>query len=75
LQAIAAGKSNGRRNVLIEVEGLVNKYNRSVTFICLPSHIGIKENESADKIANLATASRSIDLDIGLELSEAYSDL
>jgi len=65
--------SNCRPNLLMEVEGLVSKYNRSVTFICLPSHIGIKGNESADRPANLATANRSIDLDIGLELSEAYS--
>jgi len=56
----------------MEVEGLVNKYNRSVIFIWLPSHIGIKGNESADRLANLATAKCSIDLDIGLELSEAY---
>jgi len=57
----------------MEVEGLVNKYNRSVTVIWLPSHIGIKGNEFADTLANLATAMCNIDLDIGLELSEAYS--
>jgi len=57
----------------MEVEGLVNKYNRSVTFIWLPSHIGIKENESSDRLANLATEDCSIDIDIGLELSDAYS--
>jgi len=57
----------------MEVDGLVNKYNTSVTFIWLPSRIGIKGNESADRLANLATANCSIDIDIGLELSEAYT--
>jgi len=57
----------------MEVEELVNKYNRSVTFFWLPSHIGIKRNESDDRLANLATANCSIDIDIRLELSEAYS--
>jgi len=33
LQAITAGKSNCRPNLLMEVEGLVNKYNRSVTLL------------------------------------------
>jgi len=73
LQEIAAGKSNRGPNLLMEVEGLVNKYNRSVTFIWLPSHIGIKENESADSLANLATANCNIDLAVRLELSETYS--
>jgi len=57
----------------VEVERLVNKYNRRVTFIWLLSHIGIKGNESADRLANFATANCSIDIDIGLELSEAYT--
>jgi len=57
----------------MEVEGLVNKYNRSVTFIWLSSHFDIRGNESADRLANLATANCSIDIDIGPELSEACS--
>jgi len=71
IQAIASGKSNCRQNLLMEVKGLVNKYNRSVTFIWLPSHIGIKGNESAERLANLDTANCSIHLDIGLDISEA----
>jgi len=57
----------------MEVKGLVNKYNTGVTFIWLPGHIGIRGNKSYDKLANLATAKCNIDLDTGLELSEAHS--
>jgi len=40
----------------------------------MSSYIGIKRNELADKLANnTATAKRSIDVNIGLELSEAYT--
>jgi len=57
----------------MELEGLVNEYNRSVAFIWLPSHIGIKGNESADRLANLSTANCTIDIGIGPEMSEACS--
>jgi len=50
----------------MEIKGLVNKCNRSVNFIWLPSYIGIKGNESADRPANLATANCSSEKDIGL---------
>ena len=39
----------------------------------LPSHIGIRRNETADNLANRATQNTEIDLDIGLELAEAYA--
>jgi len=39
--------------------------------VWLPSHIGIKGNELADSLANTATAKPDIDVNIGLELSEA----
>jgi len=34
----------------------VSKYNKNIRFVWLPSHIGIKENELADKSANSAAA-------------------
>jgi len=57
----------------MQVIGLVSKYSKNVDFVWLPSHIGIKGNELADKLANAATAKPSIDVNIGLELSEAYT--
>ena len=38
----------------------------------LPS-VGIKGNELADKLPNAATARTEIDVNIGLELTEAYN--
>jgi len=73
LQAIASGKSSCRPNLLLEVKALVSKYSKNVTFVWLPSHIGIKGNELADKLANLSTINQCIEVDIGLELSEAYN--
>jgi len=41
--------------------------------VWLPSHIGIKGNELADRLAGAATVRPDIDINIGLELSEAYN--
>jgi len=66
------GKSTCRPNLLIDIVDLVSKYSNNVTFIWLPSHIGIKGNELAYTLANAAIVNSNVDVDIGLELSEAY---
>jgi len=73
LQAIASGKSFCRPNLLLEVNSLITKYSKTVTFVWLPSHIVIKGNELADSLANTATPKPDTDVNIGLELSEAYN--
>ena len=73
LQAIASGKSISRPNLLLKVTGLITTYKKKVNFVWLPSHVGIKGNELADMLANAATARTEIDVNIGLELSEAYN--
>jgi len=73
LQAIASGKSNCRPNLLLQIISFVSNYSKKVDFVWLPSHIGIKGNELADKLANAAIEKPSIDVNIGLELSEAYT--
>jgi len=72
LQAISSGKSISRPNLLTKIFDLIRKYNRYISFIWLSSHIGIEGNELADRLANPAISGDNIDIDIGLELSEAY---
>ena len=70
LQAIALGKSICRRNLLLPT---FTTRCKKVDFVWLPSHIGIRGNELADKLAYAATSKLSIDVNIGLELSQAYT--
>jgi len=62
MQAISSGKSISRPNLLTEIFDLIRKYNRNISFIWLLSHIGIKGNELADRLVNLAI--HNIDIDI-----------
>jgi len=55
LQAIASGKSICRPNLLLDVTGLITKYTQKVNLVWLLSHIGIKGNELADRLAGAAT--------------------
>ena len=73
LQALASGKSTCRPNLLNEILAIITRYNQTVTFVWVPSHIGIKGNELTDRLAALSVTHCDIDLNIGLELTEAYS--
>jgi len=48
------------------VKSITNK----ITLTWIPSHVGIKGNEMADRTAQHAIANQSVHLDIGLELKE-----
>lgn len=39
--------------------------------MCLPSHIGIKGNELADRLVNASAVTSGIDINIGVGLSQA----
>jgi len=40
------------------------KYSKNITFVWLPSHTGIKGNELADSLANIATGKPDIEANI-----------
>jgi len=75
LQAIDSGKTHNRPNLLLEVQELITQHAHSITMVWLPSHLGIKGNEAADRLANSATSHSSVDIDIGFELSESYQQV
>ena len=60
LEAITSGKNISRPNQLLDIINLVSNYNKTIRFVWLPSHIGIKGNELADKLANSATANSNV---------------
>jgi len=70
LKAIKTGKTDCRPNMLNDIYELVNIVDQNVTLVWIPSHQGIKGNETADQGAQQATKKQFVDLDVNLELKE-----
>jgi ribonuclease HI len=78
LQSIETGHSPTRPNTLITVQSVIHdiyKYNGIVSFMWVPSHVGIAGNERADKLAKLSLSNQQIDINIPLEIKEAYAEV
>ena len=73
IRSIESERSSSRPNLLNDILELKHALQRDVTLVWVPSHIGIRGNETADRLANEATKKSAVDLDIGHELAEAYS--
>lgn len=75
LQSIKAGKSQSRPNLLLEIKSLLNESQKQgqVVEICwLPGHTEIAGNDTADTLAKEALQKNAPDLQVPLELKEAY---
>jgi len=46
-----------------------------VTFSWIPSHVGIKGNEIADSLCKEATSHSTVDIEVSMELKDAYNDI
>jgi len=68
----SAGQCQSRPNLFAELMILLHGIKSQVVLVWIPSHIGILENERADKLAALGAQRETVDVNIGLELQEAY---
>jgi len=59
--------------MLRDILDIKHALNREITLLWAPSHTGIQGNEVVDRLANEATKKSAVDIDIGIELAEAYS--
>ena len=73
LESLRVRKSIARPNLFIEVQTLRHNLNLNITDVWIPSHIGIAGNEFADTLPGIANQKPNIELEVNLELQEAYS--
>lgn len=70
IKSINMQKPSSRPNLLNSFYDTVRLISSKIHLIWVPSHIGLRGNEIADKLAQEATTRDHIDLEIGLEISE-----
>jgi ribonuclease HI len=78
LQSLESGKSKCRPNLILEQQELLLEiYNAGgkIHFMWIPGHTGIDGNEQADKLAKLALQKDNIEINVPLELKEAYAEI
>ena len=59
--------------MLAKIYEIVNGIKNSVTLVWIPSHLGIRGNEMADKAAQRAISNQMVNLEVKLELKEIYN--
>src|SRR6218665_1653294 len=78
VEAIQSQTSNSKPNFIIRIMKLLRSLyleNCSVTYVWIPSHVGIKGNEIADPLHKEATSHSTIDIVVSMELKDAYNDI
>jgi len=73
LQVLKNGKTDCRPNMIAKIFEIVNGIKNSVTLVWIPSHLGIRGNEMADKAAQRAISNQMVNLEVKLELKEIYN--
>jgi ribonuclease HI len=70
ISSIESNHSNSNNNLVMQILSLLDQIKTTVTFIWIPSHIGIIGNELVDKLAVNATSNLKIDIKLPLEINE-----
>ena len=73
LQSFASEQSKCKPNLFNKTREILNQLVSEVTLVWIPSHVGITGNELADQLANDAIKRDQVELEIKLELKEAYA--
>jgi len=73
IRCIKHQHSTSRPKMLQAIYERKHELNRNVTLVWIPSHIGIRGNELADRLANEGASRHAVDMHIGLEITEMYS--
>ena len=75
VESIRSNSSTSRPNHLMTIRNILNTIelqNKSVTLAWVPSHVGVKGNEEADRLCKVATRKPQVDIIVSKELSDAY---
>ena len=70
LTALKTGYSACRPKLLDDVLQTVNEIGLSILFVWIPSHLGLKGNELADRLAQAATRNAVVDTELNFEILE-----
>jgi hypothetical protein len=73
IKAVEVGRCRSRLSLFHDALEAMSKTAAETTLVWVPSHIGIEGKEKADRLANAALDSDTIQLDIGLELGDEFS--
>ena len=73
MQSFASEQSECTPNLFNNTRGIFNQSVSEVTLIWIPSHVGIIGNELADQLADDAIERDQVELEITLEVKEAYA--
>lgn len=72
VQSIERGQSLARPNLFNQIIDALHKSEIDTIVVWVPSHVGIFGNEKADRQALIGSEREAVDLEIGLELEDAY---
>jgi ribonuclease HI len=75
IKTVQKGHCTSRPKLFHQLLEVISKSDAETTLVWVPSHIGIHGNEQADRLANAAIQSGSVELEIGIEVSDELPEV